>query len=457
MGGSRSWLRVAVILAISLSFAAPSRVVAQPAPDPELQGLMQDVYKEFLEQAGADLLKEAAKQAGYQTVGQFIAAIPQGETAEAVGRALEGDVQGVTEALTKGMAKAVAAKGATTLVFGAGAAGAAPLAVAVGAAVLAGKVVDGVRGYRMRALRQRIGELEARYAAVAERDRYQVEDLRSTIEFYRWVLDFYAWSADSHKTFAALDHRAYLGGRMSGQEYLQRIEEINAKIADDVSKFNEVYGELRDKVHQRKDALAQELAKVREQYDELAARRHLMGLGGAVHVDDPEVAAEMRALYRRWQYLNESLQQLQGLFPDPEVSVVFLVDCSGSMQGAKLQEAIAAVREAVAATNNGKTEWALLTFGGCTVTTVCGFTMNAGKLQAAAGRLAAAGDTPLSYATAKATTYLTTRGRGERGRLILLADGEDNCRERGALGPDEAGAAVRPLYEQRRAVPMPRR
>lgn len=141
----------------------------------------------------------------------------------------------------------------------------------------------------------------------------------------------------------------------------------------------------------------------------------------------------------------------------PELSICFLVDCSGSMGGSKIREAIAAVKRGAAATNDGKTEWALVTFAACNARVKCQFTMDLPKIQAAADRLGAGGDTPLTYGIAEATTYLTTRGRGRFGRLIILADGEDNCGERGDKGPDEASGALRPMYIQTRDITMPDR
>ncbi|NLJ36348.1 MAG: VWA domain-containing protein [candidate division WS1 bacterium] len=139
---------------------------------------------------------------------------------------------------------------------------------------------------------------------------------------------------------------------------------------------------------------------------------------------------------------------------EPELSICFLVDCSGSMGGSKIREAIAAVKQSVAATNDGKTEWALVRFGACNASVVCQFTMEAGKLQAAADRLSASGDTPLTYGIAKAVDYLVTKGRGHTGRLILLADGEDNCRERGSKGPDEASGEFRPMFIHSRDIDL---
>jgi len=130
---------------------------------------------------------------------------------------------------------------------------------------------------------------------------------------------------------------------------------------------------------------------------------------------------------------------------EPELSILFLVDCSGSMGGAKLQAAKVAVKASVDQTNDDQTEWCLVRFGGCGVRVVCRFTMDPGKIKAAADTLSSGGDTPLTYARSKALTYLTTRGRGQTGRLILLCDGQDNCPEHGGISQPEASAQLREI------------
>jgi hypothetical protein len=170
-----------------------------------------------------------------------------------------------------------------------------------------------------------------------------------------------------------------------------------------------------------------------------------------IAVGKAEMLAEMDRQRAKWrQMIGE--EQPAGA---PELSVVFVVDCSGSMGGSKIQEARAALKQAVASSNDGKTEWAIVAFGSCNARVICRFTMDAGKVQAAADRLGASGDTPLTYGISESTTYLVTQGRGQRGRLIILADGEDNCRERGSKGPAEASEGFRPMYQQQRDITMP--
>lgn len=132
----------------------------------------------------------------------------------------------------------------------------------------------------------------------------------------------------------------------------------------------------------------------------------------------------------------------------PELSVCFLVDCSGSMGGQKIVDAQNAVRQAVSQSTDGKTEWALLGFSSCTIREHCGFTMDPQQLIAAVDTLGAGGDTPLTYARNKAITYLTTRGQGKVGRLIVLCDGQDNCPERGGIRQEEAAASLQKVFRQ---------
>lgn len=133
-----------------------------------------------------------------------------------------------------------------------------------------------------------------------------------------------------------------------------------------------------------------------------------------------------------------------------ELSILFLVDCSGSMAGEKLEAAKAAVREAVNDSDDGKTEWALVSYGACEVAVICPFTMDAASLRQATAELDAGGDTPLTYARNLALAYLVTKGHAPRGRLILLCDGQDNCAEHGSATASEAEESLRPLLPPQR-------
>jgi len=136
----------------------------------------------------------------------------------------------------------------------------------------------------------------------------------------------------------------------------------------------------------------------------------------------------------------------------PALSIVFLVDCSGSMGGDKIAGARAAVKSSVAQTNDGRTEWAVLGFGACSCWEECGFTQLPGVAAAADDGLSTGGDTPLTYSMYVALRYLTDNGRGQTGRLIILCDGQDNCPERGSTTQEKAMAGLKTIV---RGVQMP--
>lgn len=137
----------------------------------------------------------------------------------------------------------------------------------------------------------------------------------------------------------------------------------------------------------------------------------------------------------------------------PERSICYLVDVSGSMSGRKLEEAKQAVRLSIAATDDGRTEWALLSFGGCSVDEVHGFTSSAAGIIGAVDGLSAGGDTPMTFAMYKATTYMADEAGGTRSRrLIVLCDGQDNCRERGSVTQEEAMDGLKTIV---REMPLP--
>lgn len=140
---------------------------------------------------------------------------------------------------------------------------------------------------------------------------------------------------------------------------------------------------------------------------------------------------------------------------NPETSILFLVDCSGSMSGAKLAGAIAAIKASVDQTNDKRTEWCLARFGGCNVRVVSKFTMDPDKMKAAADTLGADGDTPMAYGREKALAYLVTKGRGKTGRMVILCDGQNNCPEHGGITQPEASAQLQKLMRIVSPAAMP--
>ncbi len=138
-----------------------------------------------------------------------------------------------------------------------------------------------------------------------------------------------------------------------------------------------------------------------------------------------------------------------------ELSILFLIDCSGSMAGGKLDAAKAAVRAAVQKTDDGKTEWGLMRYGGCSVFWSCKFVMDPTIIDTALARLGAGGDTPLTYARALAIGECASKGNGKRGRVVLLCDGQDNCTEHGSASAGDAEEELRALLPpQTIDVPM---
>ncbi|MBU0606457.1 MAG: VWA domain-containing protein [Armatimonadetes bacterium] len=169
-----------------------------------------------------------------------------------------------------------------------------------------------------------------------------------------------------------------------------------------------------------------------------------------IAVGKTEMLAEMDRQRAQWrQMIGE--EQPAGA---PELSILFLVDTSGSMGGSKIAAARAAVKSSVDQTNDGKTEWCLVQFGNCKVGVICRFTMEPGKMKAAADLLGASGDTPLVYGREKALAYLTLRGRGQVGRLVILCDGQNNCPEHGGITQPEASAQLRKLMQEVQTMPL---
>lgn len=142
-----------------------------------------------------------------------------------------------------------------------------------------------------------------------------------------------------------------------------------------------------------------------------------------------------------------------------QLSILFLVDCSGSMSGGNIRNAKQAVRDSVNATNDGRTEWALLGFGDlggneCTCWQVVPFTTDAGQLNGGVDLLVAQGGTPLQFAIQKAITYLATNGQAPAGRLIVLCDGENNCNADGrTVAREEANRNLQAIFRQQRLGP----
>ncbi len=430
-----SWVP-AVVLAILVT-----TMPAQPA-HAQLPDHVYATLQEFAEQGGGDIIEQVATQAGYATTGEFLAAIPHSDVMDAIGAAAGGDLDAATHALTRGVTKVVVASGTKTFIFGAGAVGSGPIVAGVAAAILTSMVVDGVRDYRQRAAEQELSReieaIRAEAAAVRGEDQRKLRLLeveRTLLLLHHQRMLHAAWKARLNEATDSYHRHGDLA------RYVRERDAISDSIAEAEADFHDRNRRFRDDIWRTIADFERELDTIRVHHEELQPLAHR-----------PEVATEMRELYQRHRNLTASLRLLKNEIPDfdlryPDQSIVFLVDCSASMgRGGKIQDAIAAVKQGVDATFDGNTEWALLSFASCNAAVVCAFTNNPDKVKAAANGLRTGGDTPLTFAVAKAGTYLARYGFGLRGRLVILADGEDNCKERGTKGPEEATDAFSPMY-----------
>ncbi|MFC2158895.1 VWA domain-containing protein, partial [Acidobacteriota bacterium] len=112
-----------------------------------------------------------------------------------------------------------------------------------------------------------------------------------------------------------------------------------------------------------------------------------------------------------------------------EMSTIFVIDASGSMQGSKLASAKAAVRNTLAKFQGkpNTEEWALYVFFDCGVCTLLqGFTSDPAKITGKLG-FASDGGTPIGYSLRVASNYMRRAARGKKGRIIMLTDGGESC------------------------------
>jgi len=114
-------------------------------------------------------------------------------------------------------------------------------------------------------------------------------------------------------------------------------------------------------------------------------------------------------------------------------SVLLLIDTSGSMQGAKIANAIGAAVKAIAPLGPS-TEIAVIAFSGCSdsdIRVVSPFLpMTPGNKSAVTAQiqgLTAGGSTALAKALGVGANFLRTNGRMARRSLVVLSDGEDTC------------------------------
>lgn len=266
----------------------------------------------------------------------------------------------------------------------------------------------------------------------------------------------------------------------TSRQYLQAISSIDQQIAAGVDRFHLDW--LKALFGQLKPALGvPQWYEVPKEFWDWYQESEQAGQDLANDLNNVQKLSNLRdALRERWRKAMDEAQQLQaevdaqepnvaeletafnsviakypfvviGAAPPvqpqqmPELSIAFLVDCSGSMDGAKLEAARAAIRASIARTDDGKTEWALLGFGSCNFWEESGFTQSAPEITAAADGLSTGGDTPLTFSMYKALTYVANEGQGRTRRLIILCDGQDNCEERGAVAQEQAMDGLRTI------------
>ncbi len=266
----------------------------------------------------------------------------------------------------------------------------------------------------------------------------------------------------------------------TGKKYLHAISELDQQIAAGVDKFHmdwlkTLFGQLKPAVglpkvyeiptefwdwyqssKQAGEMLSQDVSHIQK----------LRKLRDALRVKQQESVTAARQVVDEINALEPTVQDLENAFNSvvakypfvivgnapppvqtqaPKLSICFLVDCSGSMAGSKIEAARAAVRSSVARTDDGKTEWALLAFGACNLWEEVGFNQTAADITAAADGLSTGGDTPLTFSMYKAIAYVSNEGRGATRRLIILCDGQDNCSERGSTTQEDAMAGLKTI------------
>jgi Mg-chelatase subunit ChlD len=137
----------------------------------------------------------------------------------------------------------------------------------------------------------------------------------------------------------------------------------------------------------------------------------------------------------------------QRVLKSVENSIVILIDCSGSMQGKKIENAKVSAQKAVDVMDE-KTEVAVITFRDCpgTITVAVPFTMvtaaTRAEIQGKIAAIGAGGMTPLARAVAFAGNYLHRNASGKDLNLIVLSDGEETCEK-----ADAPAAAVREMNQ----------
>ncbi|MBN1939661.1 MAG: FHA domain-containing protein [Candidatus Aminicenantes bacterium] len=136
--------------------------------------------------------------------------------------------------------------------------------------------------------------------------------------------------------------------------------------------------------------------------------------------------------------------------PDIDMSIVLLLDKSGSMaSGNKMEDAKQAAIRALSNINK-KTEIGVIAYsGGCSdrFPVLAEFSQDVPCLTQAIQSIQSGGGTPLSPALLQAEDFLRTSGHGKQGLIILLCDGQNDC-------PPLGNEAARQINQRHIAVPL---
>jgi Mg-chelatase subunit ChlD len=145
---------------------------------------------------------------------------------------------------------------------------------------------------------------------------------------------------------------------------------------------------------------------------------------------DPSTMARQDATRDAWTGVESGSDETHAIrlrSGEPGVSMVVLLDLSGSMNDSgRLESAKAGVAAALAPGNlSPNTEVALWTFSGSSCQLVVPFTSEPHRVVDAVRGLRASGDTPLARAIVASGRYLVTHARNDRKLLLVFSDGLD--------------------------------
>ena len=157
------------------------------------------------------------------------------------------------------------------------------------------------------------------------------------------------------------------------------------------------------------------------------------GLTTQKRLDDPRTSASYQSTTQSWtgyEEISDRYHRVKLKSLRRGTSILFLVDCSGSMQeNNRMQKAIDATKSVI----NSKMfdpadEVALMAFYDCgAVQLIQPFTYNPSEIENGLQRLRPSGGTPLCAAMIAGSHYLESTSRNVFRKMIILTDGEETC------------------------------